>query len=386
MTDPQRWRRVVLLLFAVAFGTNVSTPLLVLYRERLHLSPATVTSIFAVYAAGLMLALLLAGPASDRIGRRPIVLPFAALAALASVVFLPAAEVPALLFVARFLQGFVSGAVFSVGSAWLREVSPLAPVSLSARRASIAMNAGFSLGPLSAGLLAEYGPAPTVLPFVVHVVLALVALVLIRRVPETLKERAGGPLLRLRLPAASRRPFLLLLVPTALPIFAYPATAATVLPFLLNDDDPKIAVAGLIAGVVLGAAVLVAPAAHPLGAAAAPVGCAIGTAGLLLAIVASHGDTWPPLVPVAALMGVGSGLCMPAGLALAERLSTEGSRGAVYAAFYAVAYSGFGVPVLITLIYGERLDAPLAVLAASSAALSLWLTLGRRRMRLPSEA
>src|SRR4051794_13902995 len=267
MTDARPRRRGVLLLFAVAFGTNVSTPLLVLYRERLHLSPATVTSIFAVYAAGLMLALLLAGPASDRIGRRPVVLPFAALAALASVVFLPAADVTPLLFLARFLQGFVSGAVFSVGSAWLREVPPIAPSAVSARRASIAMNAGFSLGPLSAGLLGEYGPAPTIVPFVVHVLLALLALVLVRAVPETLRERARGPMLRLRLPHASRRPFLLLLVPTALPIFAYPATAATVLPFLLNENDPAIAVAGIIAGVVLGVAVVAAPAARPLGAA-----------------------------------------------------------------------------------------------------------------------
>jgi hypothetical protein len=134
---------------------------------------------------------------------------------------------------------------------------------------------------------------------------------------------------------------------------------------------------------VLGVAVLVAPAAQPLGAAAAPVGCAVGTAGLLLAIVASAGDNWLLLVPVAALMGVGSGLCLPAGLTLAERLSTDDSRGAVYAAFYAVAYSGFGVPVLITLVYGEHLGAPLALLAASSAVLGCWLVVAPRRLRLP---
>ena len=104
--------------------------------------------------------------------------------------------------------------------------------------------------------------------------------------------------------------------------------------------------------------------------------------GALVARGASGGDTWLLLVPVAALMGFGSGLCMPAGLTLAERLSTDDSRGAVYAAFYAVAYSGFGVPALITLIYGERLGAPLGVLAASSAALGIWLTIAPRRVPL----
>lgn len=374
------WRPVAWLLFAVSFGTNIATPLLVVYRARLGLAPAQVTGVFAVYALGLMLALLLAGPGSDRVGRRPVVLPFAALSALTSLVFLPASRLELLLFVARFLQGFVSGAVFSVASAWMREVSVGAPVAVSARRASIAMNAGFSIGPLTAGLLAQYAPAPTVLPFLVHVALALSALVVARRVPETLRARTDGARPALRLPAASRREFRRRLIPTAVPIFAFPATAATVLPFLLPSDVPMVAVAGLVAGLVLGAAAVVAPAGRPLGAAAAPIGCGLGTAGLLLAVAATVTGSWPLLLPASVLLGTGSGLAMTAGLTLAEQLSTDDSRGAVYAAFYAVAYAGFGVPVVITLLFGERLAVPLTVLAVVMAAIGMYLlVLGRRQ-------
>src|SRR5918997_2617695 len=77
--------------FAVAFGTNVPTPLLLVYRDTLGLGPNVLTAAFGVYAAGLIPALLLAGPASDRLGRRPVVVPFVVLALVASLLFLPAA-------------------------------------------------------------------------------------------------------------------------------------------------------------------------------------------------------------------------------------------------------------------------------------------------------
>ena len=47
-------------LFAVAYGTNVSTPFLVLYRDRLDLSPSQTMAIFVVYVAGILATLLFA--------------------------------------------------------------------------------------------------------------------------------------------------------------------------------------------------------------------------------------------------------------------------------------------------------------------------------------
>jgi MFS family permease len=108
--------------FVVAFGTNVPTPLLLVYRDELGLSPSALTGAFAVYAAGLVPALLLAGPASDRFGRRPVVAPFVVLSVATSLLFLGAGSSVLLLFVCRFLQGAVSGVVFSVGTAWLGEL------------------------------------------------------------------------------------------------------------------------------------------------------------------------------------------------------------------------------------------------------------------------
>jgi MFS family permease len=47
-------RRLLLALFAVAYGTNVSTPLLLLYQDLLDLSAWTVTALFAAYPIGLI--------------------------------------------------------------------------------------------------------------------------------------------------------------------------------------------------------------------------------------------------------------------------------------------------------------------------------------------
>ena len=372
------WWRVTVLLFAVAFGTNVSTPLLVLYRHRLHLSATAVTSIFATYAVGLIVALLFAGPGSDRVGRRPVVLLFALLACLASLVFIPAADHEWLLYLARFVQGLVSGAVFSVGSAWLAELSghPYA----AAKRASFAMNAGFSLGPLTAGLLGQFGPWPTTLPYLVHVGLCVVALAIAVPTGETLLQRRAGPLLRIGLPPEGRSAFWLLLVPTAICVFAFPATAITALPLLFSSDTHGIAVTGLVAGITLGAAALVSPAARPLGAAAAPVGLGFGAIGFGVSVAVAEGAPWEVLVPVAVLLGTASGLCMTAGLAIAQLLSTDATRGAVNAAYYAVVYLGFGTPVLVTAVAGKALSVPLAALAVAVGLLGGWLAVAGRRV------
>lgn len=62
-------------LFAVSFGTNVATPLFLIYETRLDLSRWTLTALFAVYPIGLAPALAFAGPMSDVLGRKRVMVP-----------------------------------------------------------------------------------------------------------------------------------------------------------------------------------------------------------------------------------------------------------------------------------------------------------------------
>ncbi|MDD7937401.1 MFS transporter [Actinomycetospora lutea] len=373
----------------VAFGTNVPTPLLLVYRDTLGLAPTTLTAAFGVYAAGLIPALLLSGPASDRLGRRPIVVPFVVLAGLVSVLFLAAGSSVLVLFLGRFLQGAVSGVVFSVGTAWLGEL--IGEAGRSARLTTIALAMGWATGPLVAGLMGQWVVLPTVLPYLVHVALMVGAIALLPGIPETLgpeRRRAGGPVVNLGVPAGARRAFVRVVVPIAIGVFAFPSTAATVLPLLLTPQMPGIAVAvaGIVAGVTLSTGALVPPLARRLGAPrAGPAGLALGAAGLGLALLALATGAWPALLPAALLLGAGYGLCLASGLTIVAGLALPSERGALTGTFYACAYLGFGVPFLLSALAGDGdLTGPLAGLAIASAVVAAVLALpAARRLVTP---
>ena len=375
-------------LFAVAAGTNVPTPLLLVYQERLHLSPEVLTALFGSYAAGLVPALLLAGGLSDRLGRRRVAIPGIVLSGLASLAFAAAGDSLTLLFTARFLQGVVSGVVFSVGSAWVGELSLASGEGAGGRRAAFAMTAGFSLGPLVSGLLGEFGPAPTVLPYLLHAVLVAVGLSLALGLPETVeavRHPSGGhpersaPLI----PAGQGLLFLTALAPVAVCVYAFPSSVISAVPLLVDLPYGGVAVTGLLAGVTLGAGTLVAPLQRPLGPWTAVVGAALGAAGFAAATAFALTDSLPWLVLTAPLVGSGGGLCLAAGLTLTARLAAPSRRGALTALFLAIAYLGFAVPFLMAVIARATSSAtPLAIAAVVTAVLALRLLPVARSRRL----
>lgn len=385
---PGTARALVVVLFAVAFGTNVPTPLLLLYRDRLDLSATSVTLIFAVYAAGLLPALFLAGPASDRLGRRAVVVPFAVVSAVASALFLGAASGVWLLYVARLCQGMVSGAVFSVGSAWMGEL--VEDQGGASRAAATALSLGFGLGPLTSGALAQWGPAPAVTPYLLHLALMVAGLVLLRGVPETMARTDGrGPLLNLGVPPQARLPFLRFVVPAALCVFTFPSVAAVTLPLRLQAAMPGIdlALTGAVAGIALTTGAFVQRLEKRMGAAtAAPAGAFIGAVGLGLGLAGAVLD-WPLLLlPAAAALGCGYGLTLAAGLTATQRLADPAARGALVSTFYAVAYLGFGVPVVISVIGGsDAFDGAFAGLLVVTLLIGGLLSLGRDRAAITAD-
>ena len=103
------WRSPFLTL--MAFST-VPSPLYGLYRDRDHFSLFMVTVIYAVYAVGVIGALLLAGHLSDWYGRRRLLLLSVGFAILSVLVFLASKSLGGLL-VARLVDGVSVGIVLS---------------------------------------------------------------------------------------------------------------------------------------------------------------------------------------------------------------------------------------------------------------------------------
>ena len=76
--------RIAFAMFAVGWGANQFSPMLIVYRHELRLTAGEVAGLFLVYALTLIPGLLIGGPASDRFGRRAVVWPFVALSPLAT--------------------------------------------------------------------------------------------------------------------------------------------------------------------------------------------------------------------------------------------------------------------------------------------------------------
>jgi MFS family permease len=383
------WKRAVFALFAVAAGTNVPTPLLLVYQERLDLSAEVLTALFGCYAAGLVPALLLAGGLSDRLGRRRVAIPGIVLSGLASLAFAFAGDSLTLLFTARFLQGVVSGVVFSVGSAWVGELSLASGEGAGGRRAAFAMTAGFSLGPLTSGLLGEFGPAPTVLPYLVHTALVAVGLAMALGLPETVDlvaARRSGHEHHTKVPLIQPGDGLLIatvLAPVAVCVYAFPSTVISAVPLLVDLPYGGVAVTGVLAGVTLGAGTLAAPLQARLGRWTAVIGSALGAAGFATAALFATSGWLPWLVLTAPLLGSGGGLCLAAGLTLTARLAAPTRRGALTALFLAIAYLGFAVPFLMAVAAGATSPVvPLAAAAGLTALLAVRLLPVARRGRL----
>jgi MFS family permease len=380
--DAGTWRRAAFALFAVAAGTNVPTPLLLVYRDTLDLGPDVLTAVFGSYALGLVPALAVAGPLSDRYGRRRVMLPCMVLAALTSLLLVAAASSLPVLFAGRALQGAVSGAVFTVGSAWVAELSLVGGDGAAGRRSAVAMTGGFSLGPFVSGLLGEYAPLPTTLPYLLHVALVGVGLLAAWRVPETVdlvprEDRpARGPLVE----RADRRVLLTVLAPLAVCVYAFPTVVVSAVPLLVETDAPPVLLTGVLAGLTLGAGTVAAPLQRRLGRWTAVGAVLTGVLGYLAATAGAGSGAPGLLLASSLLLGAGGGLALAAGLALTARLARPGRRGALSAVFLGCAYVGFGAPYVVAVSAGaSSVQVPLAAAAGLAGLLALRLLVATRR-------
>lgn len=369
-------------MFGVGWGANQFVSLLVAYHLLRHLSVGTDQALFGVYALGLMPALLIAGPASDRWGRARIMRPMSVLSVVATLVLIAGDHSVLALYLGRFLAGVASGAVFAAGTAWVKELSSrpyeVATGQAGARRAAISLSAGFGLGPVVTGVMGQWVPRPLVTAYLPHLAVMAIAIPWLWRCTETVTAGSDGPSLvsRLRVPAARQARFVAVVLPLAPWVFGAPSVAFAVLPTLVSSRTHGYAVvfAGAVGGLTLGAGVVIQPLARRLDrvgdARGATVGLVAVTAGLLLAALAAHTLNLVVVVVAASLLGIGYGLGLVSGLVEVQRIAAPSELAGLSAVFYVFTYLGFAIPVVLAHLTGlagyPTLLIALAVLAAIS--------------------
>ncbi|KJK59332.1 MFS transporter [Saccharothrix sp. ST-888] len=363
--------------WAVMVGTTVPTPLYPRYQEAFDFSDLMVTVAFAVYALGVVLGLLCFGSLSDRLGRRPVTAVSLLLAGAAAGVFLAAGDLVVLL-VGRVLSGLAAALVTGAATAHLTELAAPGEQVRAGRIALAANMGGLASGPLLAGSLAEWAPAPLRLVWIVVAALVLLTLLLLATVPETVPRRSGRGLIALalpRVPAEIRVPFVrcALAAGSGFAVLGVlTATTGLFFDLLLKLSVPTLSGATVsLAFVCVGTGQLLARVPTPRRV--LPIAClGLVTAAVLLATAMLTASA-APLVAASVTVGLSSGLALGDGIALVTRRTEPAVRGQTFSALFAVIYAMLALPAIgVGVLIGHiGLRTAGTVFAAVVAALAL---------------
>lgn len=330
-------------------GTTLPTPLYPIYQQQFGFSQLTITIIFAVYAAGVMGALLLTGRWSDQLGRRPMLFAGLAASALSDVVFWHAGGL-GMILIGRVLSGISAGIFTGTATVAVMELVPDAWKRVGPLVATAANMGGLGLGPMLAGVLAVALPMPLILPYVVHLALVLLALLCLWRAPETVDRPARIRLSvqRLGVPEGVRSVF----VPAAIAAFAgfmVCGFATSVTPAFLGKElgHHNPALIGVVAGLLFIASTLgqmvqdKLPEARRL-----PIGCSVLLIGVLLIAWGIGARTLAGFIIGPVVAGIGQGIAFRAGLGAVAAASPAAHKASVVSTFFVVAYIAISLPVI----------------------------------------
>lgn len=336
--------------FTIAMlGTTLPTPLYPLYQQVFGFGELMTTVVFAVYALGVMAALVLTGRWSDQLGRRPMLRAGLALSGLAALLFV-LADSTAWLFAGRVSSGLSAGIFTGTATAALVDFAPGPHKARAGLVAAVVNMGGLGLGPLLAGLLAQYAPAPLRLVYLVDLGLVAVAACAVELVAEPVR-RARPPRLRpqkLAVPAEVREVF----VRAAIAGFAgfavlglFTAVSPAFFGVVLHDTNR--ALVGVFVFALFAASTVGQTVSSRLGERPALI---TGCAGLLVGMALIAGSlalaSQTLLITGGIVAGLAQGMGFRAGLAAVTVSAPAGRRGEITSTFFVVLYLGLMIPVI----------------------------------------
>jgi MFS family permease len=345
-------------LVVVTIGANMPLPLLPRYVDAYGLSALAVTSIFATYTLFIAPALLVFGPLSDTIGRRPILV-VALVTAAAAAVVLGSAQSVWWLYVGRALQGVSVGAIQGVAAAALADTHPRGDLAKAAVAGTVATCLATAVGPMTAGALSQYLPAPLQLSFVVEVALVAIALtVLLAGFPSP--PRPFARTIRISWPSVpddirpdfTRAAYSAVLAWVVTALFL--ALSPTILRTLLDSNNSVVA-----GGVV--ALMLVTSVLAQLGGRGRDhvtlqiVGLVLLIAALGMFVSAASTDSLSLCAASAAVAGAGQGLAFSGSARAVSAIAPTEHRGNVMSLFFVAIYLGVSVAIVGLGLLSTRL-------------------------------
>jgi MFS family permease len=346
------WPAVALLVLAFTtamLGTTLPTPLYPDYQRVFGFGELMTTIVFATYAVGVVTALVLLGRWSDQLGRRPMLQAGLALSGASALVFVFAGSM-AWLFLGRVLSGLSAGIFTGTATAAVVDVAPEGGRTRASLFAAAANMGGLGLGPLVAGVLAEYAPAPLKLCYLVDLGLVVLAGGALWLVAEPV-ARARRPRLtpqRIAVPADLRGAFTRAAI-AGFAGFAVLGLFTAVSPAFLSGvlHNPNRALVGVAVLVLfLGSTAGQVLSVRLSERRAMIAGCAALIAGMVLIGASLPLASLPVLLAGAVVAGAGQGMGFRAGLAALTAAAPAEQRGELTSTYFFVLYIGITLPVI----------------------------------------
>ncbi|MEO7330783.1 MAG: MFS transporter, partial [Minicystis sp.] len=159
-TDPLMLRSpllpIALTIFVDVLGLTLMLPLLPFYAEHFHATPVVVGTLIASYAVCQLISGPMLGRASDRLGRKPVLL-VSQMGTFASLLVIGFSTQLWMLFVGRMIDGLTAGNL-TIAQAYISDVTKPEDRTKSFAIIGIAFGSGFLVGPAISGFLAHrYG-------------------------------------------------------------------------------------------------------------------------------------------------------------------------------------------------------------------------------------
>jgi predicted MFS family arabinose efflux permease len=338
-------------LVVMMLGGTLPVPLYVLYEKQMGFGPLGVTVVFVAYVLGTLVVLVALGDLSDHLGRRKVLALAVLCAMISSALFLAASGI-GLLIVARIVSGMAAGFATGTATAALAELQPRGDRQAAAVAASGSNMTGLGLGPLVAGLFAEYVAMPTHSVFWAYLGACALALAALAAIPETVGHPDGVINLRPRLavPPGMRAAMLgaclgvfaafsvLGLFSSLVPTFLHGVLGVHNLALIGGGSFLIFVTAAISQAVSAGL-----PARRSVSAGVPLLLVCLGT--LEAALFAKA--LWLFLVGTIA-GGVAVGFIFRGGLSELNRIAPARNRAAVVSTFFAAAYLGLGLPAVLT--------------------------------------
>lgn len=146
---------IFLIVLVDIFGLTLVIPLLAIYSEQLGATPLQATLLLSVYAVCQMVSGPLLGRASDRTGRKPMLL-ISQLGTFVGFLIMARAQSLAVLYLARIIDGATAGNL-SLAQAMIADNTPPERRARAFGLLGIAFGLGFFIGPTLTGYLVHYG-------------------------------------------------------------------------------------------------------------------------------------------------------------------------------------------------------------------------------------